>query len=94
MNHKWEEEQRKASESYNNIPLWMKRIEEKGRQTIIPISLRLSPSEYKRFMEMRVSQELSAPALVRQALRVYDLYLAGYLVDNSPKSGGCGACDE
>lgn len=92
MKDRWEDELKKASISYNNIPIWMKKIEEKGRQTIVPISLRLSPSEYKRFMEMRVSQELSAQALVRQSLRVYDMYLAGYLVDNSPKSGGCGEC--
>lgn len=93
MKDRWEDELKKASISYNNIPIWMKKIEEKGRQTIVPISLRLSPSEYKRFMEMRVSQELSAQALVRQSLRVYDMYLAGYLVDNSPKSGGCSACE-
>ena len=80
MSDRWEKEQARASESYKNIPLWMKKIEEKGRQTIISVSLRLSPSEYKRFMEMTKSQELSAPQLVKQALRVYDMYLAGLLV--------------
>lgn len=60
---------------------------------VIPISLKLTREENKVFMEMRKSQGLSAPALVKQALRVLQMYRAGYLIDNSPKSGGCGASE-
>lgn len=42
----------------------------------------------------KIAKEMDLPvhAVIKQGLRVLQMYRAGYLVDNSPKSGGCGEC--
>jgi hypothetical protein len=54
------------------------------------ITLMLTRDEYKSFMRMRQQEQLSAPQLVKQAIRLYELYKAGRLapvLDDLP--GGC-----
>lgn len=64
----------------------------KGAKLMSP-SLLLDEREYTVLQEMAEEMGLSTHGVLKQGLRLLQMYRAGYLVDNSPKSGGCGACE-
>lgn len=60
---------------------------------LVKYSLLLTSEEGDILEEMAEEMDLSTHSVLKQALRVLQMYRAGYLIDNSPKSGGCGACE-
>ena len=56
-------------------------------------SLLLTKEESDVLGKLAKDMDLSIHSVLKQALRVLQMYRAGYLVDNSPKMGGCGACE-
>lgn len=56
--------------------------------------LLLTGHETEELEKMAREMDLPTHAVIKQGLRVLQMYRAGYLVDNSPKFGGCGVCDE
>lgn len=63
-----------------------------GARLVSP-SLLLIDEEYKVLQKMAKEMDLSTQGVLKQALRVLQMYRAGYLIDNSPRFGGCGACE-
>ncbi len=60
---------------------------------LIQTSLLLNEEENKYLHKIAEEMEISTHGVLKQALRVLQMYRAGYLVDNSPNLGGCGACE-
>lgn len=56
---------------------------------LIQTHLLLTEEENNVLHKMEKEMDLSTQGVLKQALRVLQMYRAGYLVDNSPKSGGC-----
>ncbi len=101
MKEEIREEIRRGAKAWKSLPSWLRdpygiQKEVKGQAPnnfiVVPLSLKLTREEHKAFMELRKEMDLSGEALAKQGLRVLQMYRAGYLVDNSPKMGGCGAC--
>lgn len=52
-------------------------------------SVLLTGDESDLLNKMAQEMDLSTHSVLKQGLRVLQMYRAGYLIDNSPKSGGC-----
>jgi hypothetical protein len=53
--------------------------------------LLLGAKESSVLEQLSKDMDMSTQGVLKQALRVLQMYRAGYLADNSPKSGGCDA---
>ncbi len=60
---------------------------------LIQAHVLLTEDEYKILEKMALEMDVPTYAVIKQGLRLLQMYRAGYLIDNSPKSGGCGACE-